>query len=281
MVPSLAHDLATALPSTRRHRCAFTMVELLVVIGIIGILVGLLLPGLAYARFRSKVTTCTSNFRQWAIASATYATDDRSGRLPSFELPTTTSALSRYGSLEPWFVALPMITNMAPYGVTPRMWSCPTHELRWRLMDQGFRSKSGGRGIVTATDLETFYRRDQGAAMAFPDMFWWVPRPLEGSSTLVFPDPKLLRTRIPDPWPTKLEDPSVNTQPIASDWLVATWDDDRNAPESASGGHSYGFKVRSNNAVFGDGHVETRPGSEVRWQLIQGGGARGRSAYLY
>ena len=161
------------------------------------------------------------------------------------------------------------------------MWFCPTHEERWRVADEFYRFKSGGRGIVTAADLETYYRRNQKAAMAFPDMFWWVPRPLEGSSTLVFPDAKLLRTRIPDPWPTKLEDSSVNTQPIASDWLVASWDDDLNAPGSASGGHSFGLKVRNNNAVFADGHVETRPWSAVKWQLIQGGGARGRLAYLY
>lgn len=275
-----AFDTAS-LGGRARSGWAFTLIELLVVIGIIGLLVGLLVPAVVYGRFRAKVAICTGNFRQWAIASATYATDDGHGRLPSFQLPTASSKLSNYSALEPWFVAIPMITNMGSYGVTARMWFCPTHEERWRNADEFRRFKSGGQGVVTPADLDTYYRLDQKASIAFPDLFWWVPRPLEGSSTLVFPDPKQLRTRIPDPWPTKMEDASAGIQPIASDWLVGTWDDDLKQVTSASLGHSFGGKVRNNNAAFADGHVETRPWSDVKWQMIQGGGAAGYRAYLY
>ena len=220
-------------PPAGKGSAGFTLIELLVVIGIIGVLAGLLLPALAYGRFRSKVTVCTGNFRQWGIACATYATDDRHGRLPSFELPTATSKLAHYGSLEPWFVAIPMITNMAPYGVTPRMWFCPTRERSWQNTDEEFRNHSGGRGIATAADLDAYYHF-QKSAIAFPDLFWWVPRVLEGSKTLVYPDPKLLPTPTTDPWPTRLEDVSANLQPFATDPLLGDWDDGLKAVTKAS-----------------------------------------------
>ena len=60
----------------RRTR-AFTLVELLVVIGIIAILIGLLLPTLARARESSRRAACLSNLRQVAMAMRFYAYDNR------------------------------------------------------------------------------------------------------------------------------------------------------------------------------------------------------------
>ena len=46
---------------TRRPSTAagFTLVELMVVVGIIAVLAGLHLPALSYGRFRAKVATCS------------------------------------------------------------------------------------------------------------------------------------------------------------------------------------------------------------------------------
>jgi prepilin-type N-terminal cleavage/methylation domain-containing protein/prepilin-type processing-associated H-X9-DG protein len=62
--------------SSPRH-CAFTLVELLVVISIIGVLLGLLIPAIQAAREASRRSACASNLHQLGLAIQTYHDDQK------------------------------------------------------------------------------------------------------------------------------------------------------------------------------------------------------------
>jgi prepilin-type N-terminal cleavage/methylation domain-containing protein len=66
-----------------RNRCGFSLVELLVVIGIIALLLAILLPSLTRARQSATTLVCLSNARQIGNALLLYA-NDNGGRLPEW-----------------------------------------------------------------------------------------------------------------------------------------------------------------------------------------------------
>ena len=252
--------------SPDQSRTAFTLVELLVVIAIIAILAGLLLSAVSYGKFKARVTTCTNNYKQLALAAAMYAGDDSSGRLPSFELPTDSSQLTSFHNLYPWLIGLPMLNAMEPHGIAqPQMWYCPLRG-RWQSASTTFQA-TFGRPIATIEDLSKYFTDIQESKYAFLDLNWWVPRRLEGSPTLTYPDPSLLPTSLSTPWPSKMDDSTISTRPILSDWITGSKDTSADSFTTASGAHAFAGKIRNVNAGYADGHVVTHSASSIKWEL--------------
>jgi prepilin-type N-terminal cleavage/methylation domain-containing protein len=73
--------------TTKRAGKGFTLVELIVVMGVIAVLSALLLPALQRARRHAVITTCMSRERQLIAAMIMYA-NDNADMLPRFDNPT-------------------------------------------------------------------------------------------------------------------------------------------------------------------------------------------------
>ena len=108
-------------------RRAFTLVELLTVVAIVGVLAGLLLPGLQRARRLAQRTACLNQLRQQGMAWRLYL-DENSSRFPDRRdlkqsLPGGYRPWSDWPASDPrsgW--AAVVLTSWAP---ERELWDCP------------------------------------------------------------------------------------------------------------------------------------------------------------
>ena len=110
-------------------RGGFSLVELLVVIGIIAVLISILLPALSYARQQARLVECKAKLQQWGVGIQVYL-DQNQGSLPwkgpdgntesgAFSPVSNTDAqaagLVGFDDSRLWFNAIPPLVGQPTY----------------------------------------------------------------------------------------------------------------------------------------------------------------------
>ena len=129
----------------RTSRRAFTLVELLVVIGIIAVLMSLLLPALGRSREMARRAKCASNLRQITLAAHMYAMNDKKG----VYIWKGTGAEDSFDALYPYYLKEFDVT------VCPSTENYVKDELQLRNnAARGARDSSGGHSYEVRTNMD-------------------------------------------------------------------------------------------------------------------------------
>src|ERR1051326_4749819 len=128
---------------------AFTVLEMLMVVAIIGLLASLLLPGLAAAKAKGRTTICKNNLRQMGHALAMYESDF--GFLPGCgdSLIATNNYPWDFPSTNSWIVRIQLYV-----GPNSDIFSCPDYEphMDWKktIKSDSFGYNAGGSSQIYA-----------------------------------------------------------------------------------------------------------------------------------
>jgi prepilin-type N-terminal cleavage/methylation domain-containing protein/prepilin-type processing-associated H-X9-DG protein len=125
-------------------RGAFTLLELLLVISIIGLLVAMLLPALANAQEAARRASCQNNLRQWALVFKMYAVESKGGLWPPLQV--CSQHLDRsYSS----FAVGPWVRAIFPeYLDDPRLVVCPSDPDQGRVLLGGLKELIDSPGLI-------------------------------------------------------------------------------------------------------------------------------------
>lgn len=261
MVNHIIHDRTTpsaAITPPQARPAGFTLVELLVVIGIIAVLIALLLPTLNRARGAAQAVACASNLRQIGIGFVLYANAHKLALPPLCETEYS-NPVSRTDAGQRWYEFLGENKYLPEgyigdplnnRGYVTGIWRCPTVPDEHVALTGSF-GWNGGYGVVGSVQANVFRVQKLDAPPALP------PR-LGG--------PKLNRVKRPvDRWlvgdagryggTRGVWLPWGNLRPPNPDWLALA---PGSGSEQAAGRHNN--KV---NVCMFDGHVESVPWKEL------------------
>lgn len=128
-------------PSTVAPRSAFTLVELLVVLVIIGLLAAMLLPVLARAKAKAQRIGCLSNLKQLGVGILLYA-DDHNGHYSGTSIPGRYNIPRQLAAYTDRDGADDDLNWMYPYLPSPGVYVCPSTQNRVRTNTTTYQGRS-------------------------------------------------------------------------------------------------------------------------------------------
>jgi prepilin-type N-terminal cleavage/methylation domain-containing protein/prepilin-type processing-associated H-X9-DG protein len=217
------------------QRRAFTLVELLVVIGIIAMLISLLMPALSRARDASLAAQCMSNLRQQGIAEQMYLSDSGGAFITPYQLSPKFSFVNH-----PYvFEYLPMLYQSAG----AQTWRCP--------VDNFYDSFSG------AIDRIGYPEPVNGTAdIAYS---YALNFDLPGIGHQIYRGPGLIPYQYFNPWLGAKVTASAKTALLLETWSSAGLDH-RTPTDYFRFNH---IKNTAMNVLFLDGHVESMTPKQI------------------
>ena len=126
----------------RRVGAGFTLVELLVVIGIIALLISILLPALGKARQSANAAVCLSNLRQIGLAWQTYVAENQQQSIVYQGRPAAAPPVPPDQEVHDW------MGTLMPYINSVGVLECPTVEPA--DLDKPYNPGAGEHGQGTA-----------------------------------------------------------------------------------------------------------------------------------
>ncbi len=162
--PTRLFPLPSPAPGLRHRPRAFSLVELLVVIAVIGILAALLLPALSAAKAKGQQTACSNNLRQLEVCWLMYANDNDAKLVPNVQIVASNSVTPPLNTWAPGNVMLAaQATNsqllrqglMFPYTADTALYRCPADLSKSNGVPR-VRSTSMN-GWIGSLDMNLFY----------------------------------------------------------------------------------------------------------------------------
>jgi prepilin-type N-terminal cleavage/methylation domain-containing protein/prepilin-type processing-associated H-X9-DG protein len=161
-----------------RRQSAFTLVELLVVIGIVAVLIGMLLPVLGKVQRQARSVQCLSNLRQIGMGYMQYCNEQKGRNIAYFNQANPTSMDFNWtGAIKPYLPTVAYLTPKTAQLVSKNVLFCPEAQELSGVDLTGYGQDWGAvnkpwNGQYATGNGSRWWERDTGTSVPATTAWW-------------------------------------------------------------------------------------------------------------